>query len=100
MTNTTIKIDQVQKNIQPLFYGDVIRVNDEYFLIIQSDNATLILIELTTGIFEWNRSLDPVEIDSWPDLNTNNICNYVQEFSGKKIQKVNATITINIKANE
>lgn len=97
MTNTIIKI---KSNPQPLFYGDVIQVNEEYFLIIQSDNNTLILIDLITGIFEWNRAMDPVEIESWSDLNTDTIRNYVKEFTGKKIEKVNASITINIETNK
>jgi hypothetical protein len=74
---------------------NIIKVDGQYFLIAQCDYGKMILFVLENEM-EWNRKDNPVKIDEWSKLNTETIKNYIPEFSGKTVTRVNATITIQI----
>jgi hypothetical protein len=95
---TKIIITDTQPQVQELSYyngENIIKVDDQYFLIAQCDYGKMILFVLENEM-EWNRKDNPVKIDEWSKLNTETIKNYIPEFSGKTVTRVNATITIQI----
>lgn len=97
MTELVI-LNKQSQSIQKLSYYDgenVIKVDEQYYLIAQCDSGKIILFTIEDGM-QWNRKLDPVTIDKWANLTTDTIKDYFPEFIGKVVTRVNAKITIEI----